>query len=599
MALPDSFDTPGIYVEVEDGPAGNPDPNKRALLLGYKDPAAPGEMNVPYRPTSLQDARNKLGARSMLFHMYQAALSQLPFGQGADLSVLPVPEPSAGVKAVRTIAFLAEPVAGVLGTNTAALANGVCRISIGRRGGDFVYLKDDTFAAIATKAKAMLDELDELDVVVTIATDTLTLTFFHKGATGNDLPISVTFLSDGTGVAASPGTLTFAAGPATAAGSVTLKSHSQIRVITISAGSTDAVSAQAVVADLNASSFPVSAAVANPATGVVTLFHRNDRVVYRLAEQEAGIAPQTLAGAFGTLGTGTPVLTAALTALTAEIGTGYKAWANPFIDSASLTTEITHILVEADVIRGKGQTVFSTLAFPLEDYAAAPLVDATTPKLSTTDRARLLWAKGCVLQPCEISARVAALVAAQDYPGKNFNYSQLLTDEFTPFGIPARADLPTVTELEQAIDYGLAPLSTQSAGQPADLNASGLYKVISARTTYKSRGTVDQKRRKWSAAHVIDYLNLSLKAFLFSAFYDKSVKAIGIPRTEHTVTADSIRDAVFAWLLDMDALDLVNDPQAVKDAITVALVSPTKFRVKVPYSIVADLDRILVQAQLQ
>lgn len=598
MALPESFDTPGIYVEVEDGPAGTADPNKRALLIGYKDPAYPGETNVPYRPTSLSDARNKLGPKSLLFAMYAAALSQLPFGQGAEISVLPVPEPAAGVKHQSTLKFLAAPVAGVLGANVAAQAGGICRLYVGRRGGDFSFDKDDTFATIATKAKAMLDAVEDLPVTVSIATDTLTFTDFHKGEQGKDMPVSCTFLTDDTGVAASPGTLTFAGGPA-AAGTATLKSHSQIRTIAIAAASTDAASATAVRDDLNASSFPVSAAIASPATGVVTLFFRNDRVVYRLGEQETGIAPQTLVGAFGTAGSGVPVLTAALLSLTAEIGTGYKAWAHPFVDSATLTTLVNHILVEADVIRGKGQTMFSTLAYPLADYAAAPVVDATTPKLSTTDRARFVWSQGCVLRPCEISARVAAAVAAADRQFQNFNFLQLRTDEFTPFGYPARADLPGVMEVEQAIDYGLAPASTQSAGQPADINAEGLYKVMDARTTYKPKGSVDKKRMKWSAAHIIDYLNLTLKAFLFGAFYDKSIKFLGLPRTDGTVIADSIRNAVFTWLLEMYDLDLVNDPRAIKDAISVALISPTKFRVKLPYSIVADLDQIRVSAQLQ
>ena len=77
--------------------------------------------------------------------------------------------PSGGAKAQHRITFMAAPVAGVLGSNTAARTSVQCRIRFSGKGTTFQISLGDTFAQIATKALAALQLVPDLPVSVSIS----------------------------------------------------------------------------------------------------------------------------------------------------------------------------------------------------------------------------------------------------------------------------------------------------------------------------------------------------------------------------------------------------------------------------------------------
>jgi phage tail sheath gpL-like len=207
--IPSALRYPGAYIEVDGSAAGLSGDIGAVLIVGQKlasGTAAAGEVTLV---ASVQDAKAKAGAGSMLHRMvarYRAIDPSL------DVYMLPYADNAAGVAATGTLVVTAVPtVAGVL-----ALYIGGDLVTVGVTAGQAT-----TAVATAIAAAINASTLD-LPVTATAATSTVTLTARHKGTCGNGvdlrmslygeampagLAVTVTAMTGGAGDPA-PGNLT-------------------------------------------------------------------------------------------------------------------------------------------------------------------------------------------------------------------------------------------------------------------------------------------------------------------------------------------------------------------------------------------------------
>jgi phage tail sheath gpL-like len=601
--LPPGYEMPGVFTSWAVSDPGATTPNNRALLFGYVQAGYPATPNQAFQAVTQSQVNGQVGPKSHLGKVFAAGKAQLgAAGVGADIWLVPLQEPAAGVQATHLLKFMAQPVADnngklILGSNVGALTTHVCEIYLGaRRIAAFVVKKDDTFATIATNAQAELDKLTDLEITPARAGDTITFTDQHKGEHGNDCPLRVDFSDPAGGVAASPGTATFAAGPAGANGSATLKTHVRDCVASIANADTDAASAGKLRDAINSDSYPVYAAIANPATGVVTLFYRTGRWAHKLSTSVSGIAPQTLTAAVGTLGVGVPTLTSALSTLAGDT-TAYRAWGCFWTDAATWGTLSTHIEGQSVSPIEKGQTAHGCLTTG-GVANVTPFPGSTTPKLEVSPRYAISWYQGSPMRNWEVAARTAVMVAAGQRPSLNYNGMPLVGTDSTPVAAAPKADRPTLDELNTALVAGLAPIA---------VGTDGLPHVVSSRTTYKAVGFTDAKLKKWSCILTIDYYRLDLRIYLSSLYLPqtstqdaKRIKTKSPVRTSLALSPDSVKAAIFRRVKLWDDMDIYDGSDSARDAIFAGiLVSPTRIDVALPMRPPADLDQLSVHGEVQ
>lgn len=592
--LPPGWLVPGVYTQVILSDPGAVAPNNRALLLGYALPSGTAPLNTPVLGVTESQVESGCGRGSMLHKMFLSAKAQLgPAGAGAEIWLVPLAAPAAGVAATHQTTFLPAPTYDavnsrwVLGTNTAALATTICDIYIaGRKEASFVVQTGDTFAQLATKAAAELAKVADLPVSYTVATATITYTDLHKGAHGNDLPIRVDFADPACGVAASCGTLTVAAGPAGADGSMSVKFlGAKTCTAAIANADSNVTASGKLAAAINADAYPVLAAEPTVPTGVITMFHRPGRIAHRISTSVTGIAPQTLTAAVGTAGAGLPTLTAALTNLAAD-NSAYLAWAVPFDDTTTWGTLASHIEGQSISPIEKGQVAHGCVTTGLTDAGTLP--SGTSPALTSSARYVMSWYQGSPNRGWEIAARCAAMVAARQMASLNFNFAPLTGSDAAPIAAAHRADRPTLTEVNTALGtYFLNPITVNTAGVPS---------VVRSTTTYKPVGSIDQKLTKWSCILTLDYYRADLRAYLFGLFgKDKKLKTRSPARTSLAATPDTVKAAVYRRVLSWDDKDLYDGGEQARDAILAGvLVLPTRVDVALPMRPPADLDQLSV-----
>jgi phage tail sheath gpL-like len=582
--IPSSYRTPGFFFSFLFTDPGAPAPNKRALHWHYVPAGSDATPNVPFLPTSQDEVDRKCVPGSPLWRMYVAGKTA---GLGVETWLLPIPEPAAGTKATHLVTCMARPVAGTNGTNTTAQADSPAAIYFGLRGASFKISRGDTFAAIMTKAYAALSEVEDLPVAVSLATDTITGTDRCKGEHGNDMPVRCVIENPACGVAFSCGTIT-ATGAATASGTATVTLNVHKVGYDITNGDAVTATAAGLRTKINEDAYCVTAAIDSPATGVVTLFYRDDpqdgRGAHRISVSVTGVTGQTLAAAVGTAGAGVGSVTIALGNLT-----GYsEAWgamAVPFLDSTTWNSLAPHIIGQAETPVEKDQQVFFCDTRGLEDIATSNLAASTSPKLTSDIRFCESWQQGATVPGYELAARLAGMLAQEDYAARNFNGRRLFSSARSPLGLPHRADQPTAEQYELAMaTYKLAPISVSEEG----------YNVVKrSQTTYKAKGTVDRKAEKWSFAKTIGELRRRLRAKL-ARFGDKSLKANSPPRTDNAISPDSVKDAIFEVLDQADSEDLFDGADAFREAIQAGIkVSPLRVDIVAPLVPPADLDQIV------
>jgi len=604
VTVPASLRSAGVYTSFNRlGAIGDVGPNNRLLIPGQVPASASIPLNTPYLPSGADQVDQLCQSWSHLAHNYKAARSQ-PQAAGAEMWILPVADPAGGVKATRPLKFMAAPTydntdGWIPGSNTTVTQTTQIDIEIGGFGvASFRANAGDTFAVVATAAQAAAALLVDWPVVPTVATDTVTLTDRHAGAIGEDLWIGVRIYNPASGLAVSPGTLTVAAGPAGADGTITLVTGASAgvlqRVVAIVNADTDHASAVKLRNSINGAAWPLRAAVASTG-GVVVLYYQNDVHFGRMTATAASIAPQTSTMAAGTTGTGNPDLTAAATALYADQSLAFKAIAQPWQDTGNGSTWAAlsaYVLASDAPGIEKGETCHGAFTGGLLMQPSSGIPQAAS--LSTSELFAVDWAQGVPVRAGEIAARACAIVAAQTNPAKNYNGYALRGNSSKPLPLPHRMYRPTEgpgSQVELGITaYQLAPLTVRD----------GMLCIALALTTFKSAGSATLKLTKWSGALLPIYFRADLRYMLTAKFMGtpdnggKSIKSVGNAQTENAATPEGVKAEVVAKIREWGQKDYYDNVEGLISQVQAGVtVTPTRIDVSLPFNGVADLDQIV------
>lgn len=577
---------PGVSVTVfESGDVGLSLPNLKSLIFGYMQTGGTGTPNQVVRGLSQDQIDLLFKPTSMLSQAYAAARAAAPLG---DVFLMPLLEPSGGTAQVIKAEIATAPLNGVLGTNTTANTADTVYVRQRGRGVAVSFKAGDSFAAIATAIETAWNLLEAPPSTISRSSAELSFTSPHKGAYDNG-GLEISFASKGaSGVAAFCGTVTFSgtAGVASA-GSYTLTMGAKSVQATIADGATAAQSATALTNKFLTGSYPVVAAQASSPDGVVKLFYTPGRTI-RPADfsgQLSGVTTQTATLAKGTAGAGVPTLTDALANLGAS-DTAYRAWSCFWLSTSEVSSVASHIEAETASDQGaKGQVAIFASTASLTVLLAADLNESTTPKLSATSRFVPLWAQSAGCAGWELAARLAAAVGAEEDAGRNWNGFAFTSADAAPLAGIHPADMPSRDDRNTAIGAGYPPvLVSERSGNPT---------LVWGGTARKIRSAVDKKRAKLSDIITQDYLRSDLAVTLAAAFEQKKLK-VGTPRSSRTVVVDDAKTVTYRWLVRLDAVDLVDDPERVRDAIQVQpnAGDPTRLDLNVPWELLADLDII-------
>ncbi len=584
--LPAGLEEPGVYVQyLFGGDQGLSAPNKRGLILGYMTPGYPGRPDEPIVISSADECEVLFGPKSMLTHAYAAAKAQQPLGWEAVL--LPLLEPSGGTASSVTVEFVAEPIDGVLQSNTAALSADTVYVLRRGRGVAVSFRKGDDFDTIAAAVKAAWDQLYNAPAKCTRSGAALSFDSNHKGDF-DDGAMEITFASAGqSGVAAKLGTLTVS-GAAGAAGTVTVRANKGALTVDVGNGDTAIATGTALRKKINSTAFAVRAAEPSTASGVVTLFYVSRRPVRPLSisSTETNITGQTVADSVGTAGAGVPTLAAALVNLSA-IDEAYRAWSLFFRSANELGQVAAHVEAQAAAPIQKDQIVLFCTVQAFAAMATSNVPTATTPRLDATPRYAPLWAQCAPNAEFELSARYVAVIAAEPYVSRNWNYLELIGSSSAPIVPIHIADRPSVDERNVAIStYRHAPITT---------SASGNLVVTWGGNCYRAKGFKDAKLRKISAMLTLGYYRADLRLYLDGLYRGKKLKTLSEARTANAVEPSSIEASVYRWCARLDDADLFDGAEAKRDAIRAAVVvSPGRVDINVPFSPLADLDQLAV-----
>lgn len=583
---------PGVSTfYTRDSDVGADSPNNRCLLFGLVAPGALAGLNTPFAATSqaFVDAQTG-GAWTHASRLYRAARAQR---EDAEIWIVPLPDP-AGTAATRLLKFAGVPTYDVsngwtISSATTAAQASDCYIDVAGQVVNFSFAASATWAQIAAAAQAALAAVPDLVVTPSVNSDTVTLTDRHAAALGDDLPVRVWFTNPACGVAVIAGTLTMAT-TATGAGTLALTDGIQTASVAVANNDTIASRATALRDQVNIVG-PVRAAVANPATGVLTLYHRDDRWVRRLSASITAAIGMTATLAAGTAGAGVPTLSGAngpLAQVAKDIA--FKVYVQPFADVTSLGASATHLIAQDAAPIEKGQVLFTAISSALP---ASSLIAATTPALSTTELTCVLHHQGSCVRAGEIAARVGAEVSAEVDHGRNYNGLRLRSTDVMPLAVPPREDRSGRDTWQAGIAAGYAPVA---------VDAGNRAYVVSARNTFAAASAVTKKLQKWSGALIPIYFRASLRQRLGALFFTpgdgKSIKAKGQPRTRRAVTAKGVRSEILALIKEWDALDLFDYSDDIDAAVRVIvdLSTPGAIAAYVPFRATVDFDRLNIYA---
>lgn len=609
--LPISYQVPGVYVFLSRAGAAPPATARRILFLGYKTSAGSAPAGTPKRILSEDDVINFAGKGSDLHRMVRAFLAQST-SSGADLWILPMTAPS-GAAQTRLVTFLQAPSGAELGTGgTGAAAAGFVTVWICGYRFDTQIATGDTFATIASNVCAQIQaNQDNLPCTASVVGATVTLTMRHAALTSADLPIIVTFSNTTMGLAASPGTVTFAT-TAAADGTATLGIATQVATSSFSSGAlVAAIGAGMVTAVNNASAFPVTAAQTAPSASL-TLFYVADRVFNWAYTSITTAATTTMTPAWGTNASGlpssaTPSLSTVLTTIGAQ--QAYKLWVSPFTGAGSviaatgqtqtgstsdysvLGTLSNHIETQGNGLSCKGQVLLLTDTRALATAGSLPT--GTTPLLTASPRYFLCWAPALPQQAVEVSARVASLIALHlDYPAFNYAGQALLTDSRSPFLLPHEAVRPSDSDCNAAmLTYFMTPLRSNDNGQLA---------IMSGRTTAKPTASLDFRYAWWSVQLADDFIRDDLMATIPAAIAGKSLKNYSPPHSQFTTTADAVRTAVASRIQYYDSLDIFDGADSLLPGLAseVNMSLPSRVDVKLLKRFAIPAEQVSVYSQM-
>jgi phage tail sheath gpL-like len=580
---------PGFYSFVDFNAAGaGTAPNLRALLWGTGKATGIQPFNVPYRPASQQDADDASGRGSELASWFASAVSQGE-SQGAEVWIMPIAEPSAGVASTYKLKVV---LSGANPTKAGTLSLWIKSQLVAQVGFDTT----DTASTIATALQLAI-EANRLDLplgAATVVTDTVTIPYAHKGTTGEDLPMQCDISPTGCGVALSPGQATFATNAA-GAGTARVSTGSLSVSAAIGNADTPTLIAASVASAWNSDNYPLTA---QAAAGVVTFLFRNGRVARRMSAAvitstgttvdmgsgvTSGTGLSTSLTYNGTQGTGAPTLTSALANL--DKHSMFRSWAAPWVDTATMGSLATKMEAQADgsITGQKPQCL--TICSPLGSSVAGAIPTGTSPNLTTSaPRYAVMRCEDAPVQGMDLAARVAAVRAAFwiDDPSFNWNGFQLKGNSRAPILLPF--DKPS--ELTQNADlrtYALAPIVK---------GTSGNLEIVKGRTTSLAN---DKRYWAWSVEAQAAYHAVDLPSFLRARFQGGSTVRNSEPKAPGLLDKNSVKAAVQEAMRKWEKEGNYDGADAFADFVDVQPDpnNPFRFNIKVPESPVLDLDQLV------
>ena len=577
---------PGFYGYTDYNAQGNGlAPNRRVLLMGYVTASAQRTPNMPFRPSSQQDVDDGCGQNSDAANSYAACVSQ-PESAGAELWVAPLTPPSGGVASIYEIQVFGAP------SQSGTIALWINSIPIPQVG----FTTTDTATTIGDAIAAAILSVKTLPISSCVnASGVLTITYIHKGTTGEDLPMRANITPNGTGV--NIGAQLTCATNATGVGSVKIDFGALSVSTTLAGGETPAQVASKIAASFTADTYPLTAVV-DSVTSKVDLYFQNNKDVRRIRASVITTTGLTVAlggGSAtdgsgsptsytynGTLGTGAPTLTGLLANLSNL--DQFRAWVSPFLDATSLGAMATQIEAAANgSINGQRQQTLT--ACSTDGIATAGAVaPAVSPNLTTTaPRYAIGWSPDAPVKGAELAARVAAARAAFwiDQPQKNWNGFKIQGNTRSPVLLPPKKP-DELTQNSALVTYGLFPIV---------IGPSGNLEVVKGRTTSLAP---DKRLWAWSSEAQASFHWVDLAERFQSILQGGNIVRYSTPRSPGLFDTDSVKgiiaDAMDAW----EAAGNYDGAAKFKDSIDVVINSqnPFRFDADFPESPVLDLDQV-------
>lgn len=578
---------PGFWGKVDYNAQGSGTaPTKRVLLWAYMGASAQWTPNVPRLPASQQEADDGGGRGSDTANGYAATVSQ-PEAQDAEVWCMPLTAPSGGVASTYALkVFVANTNPGKSGTLQFWI-NSVQLPAVG-------FSASDTASTIASALNDAINSNLDLPCTSTVSTDTVTVTYIHKGTTGEDLPMRCNISPNGSGVTLSPGSIALVGAPAGSAGSiaVTFGAQTVSAAIDPAVQTTAALAIAQVISAFNSDTYALYAVAG--ASGVATLLFANDRDVRRVSGQINTFTTTTInlgsgaqsagtASTNGTVGTGAPSVSAALTNL-AALGV-FRSWASPFLDVTTIGAMATSIENASDgSISGQKQQTL-TLCDNRAMTVAGAIPVATSPNLTTSaPHYALCWSPDCPVQNLAIAGRVAASRAGKwlDAPQFNWNGFQIKGSSRAPIlgAFTAPSELVQNSALRT---YALAPVVKGSSGN---------LEVIKGRTTSLAN---DKRLWAWSVEAQAAYHAVDLSLFYRSRFQGGSTVRFSDPKAPGIFDANSFKSATQERMAFWESNGNYDGAKLLSPAVKVSpnINNPFRFDVDFPESPVLDLDQVV------
>jgi phage tail sheath gpL-like len=584
---------PGYYGYVDYNASGTAQaPNLRCLIWGYMGATGTQTPNQPFQPIDQLDVNQRIGsAKFDAARAYAAAVAQ-PESQGAEIWVMPILEPSGGVASVYKLKMY---VANVNPAQPGTIQLWVASQQIPAVG----FSTTDTSSTIATAVGAALLAASYAPIAsAAVAVDVVTITYPHKGTTGEDFPVRGQVTPSGSGVNVSPGQALFATNAA-GAGSVVVNAGAKTVTTAIANADTAAAIATKVVASFAADTYPVTAQVDGSVPAQVNFFLNAGWDVRRMSAAvvtstgttvnlgsgvTSGVGSASSLSYNGTLGAGAPSLTAAIANLQAS-QKWYRSWTAPWVDAATLGVMATYVeAAENGSITGQKLQILTVADWQSLTVDGA-IPTATSPNLTTAPPHYAFgWSPDAPVQAFELSARAAVARAALwiSAPQKNWNGFKFQGNAQAPILAPAYT--PSKDTLNTALrTFALSPWIQ---------GPSGNIEVVKGRTTSLAS---DLRLWSWSAEAQAAYHIQDLQSFYPSIFAGASIVRYSEPKAAGIFDAQSFIDVTRGRMKEWEKQGNYDGADKMAPFVTAApnQANLNRMDVDFPESPVLDLDQIV------
>lgn len=583
MSIPHNTDvgaankTPGFYVQIVNGGGNAADAAEPStvLLMGEMLSSGSWAPGSVYSPTSERDVIDGAGggvagaASPTILLQYRAAMAQVGEGN-VTVKCVPVLEASGGTAATFQIVVHVVTPSTLAATTNPTIA-GTLRVQIDGVEVSVGYTTSDTNATIAAALRAELLKQKFLPCTVgALSTATIPLTFVHKAAYGEDLPVRA-YYTAGSGVYLGVGSLTYA-NVASGAGSAKLVMGTQTASASIANSDSAATVAASMKAALLTDDYPLIGGAVVTATFPLLL--REGRDVRRVAASVVTTTTTTAAltggsatdgtgsaSSFsynGTPGAGLPTLTTALANV--DNAGSFGEWTCPWNTAGSSSTGLT-ALATAIEAAGNGEANKNqhlTIGSIDVEATAAAIAAAVNPVLGSSLRYIIGFCPDAGQMAYELAARRAAMIAAWRTPATNsdayFGGTPFQTRNGVPLNLPAQRIRPTRGTINAAINDGLEVWGV----------AGGLLGVVRGRNT-----STASEEELWDPSYIRQqgYHRRDSKADAQATFKDPKFKADGILSQPGEISTASVE----AWgigLLDRwEKLGIFDGAEELKGAV--------------------------------